>query len=101
MDNCAQQTSIRYNYLIHDDVHDPKGRHRHFYLSTMIKQTKGEIWIGLTGVAYAMHAEQIEEKADGSVTFIRLVEYKGNHRKERISTRKEHIVYISETLEVD
>jgi len=67
----------------------------------MIKQTKGEIWIGLTGVSYAMRAENIEEKADGSVTFIRLVDYKGSHRKERISTRKEHIVYISETLETD
>ncbi len=43
---------------------------------------------------------RIEEKPDGSVSFICLVEYKdGRHRKERISTRKEHIVYISETLE--
>lgn len=84
----------------HDDDHDPKGRHRHFYLLTMIKQTKGEMWIGLIGLGFAMHAEDFEEKPDGSVSFIRLVEYKdGRHRKERISTRKEHIVYISETLE--
>ncbi len=67
----------------------------------MIKQTKGEIWIGLAGVAYAMHAENIEEKADGSVTFLRLVEGRDGKRKERIDTRKEHIIYISETLETD
>jgi hypothetical protein len=67
----------------------------------MIKQTKGEIWIGLAGVAYAMHAENIEEKADGSVTFLRLVEGRDGKRKERIDTRKEHIIYISETLEAN
>jgi len=71
------------------------------FYENMIKQTKGEIWIGLTGVAYAMHAENIEEKADGSVTFLRLVEGREGKRKELITTRKEHIVYISETLEVD
>jgi hypothetical protein len=73
----------------------------------MIKQntkqndsSKGETWICLLGANRAMHAEDIEEKPDGSVSFICLVEYKdGRHRKERITTRKEHIVYISETLE--
>jgi hypothetical protein len=67
----------------------------------MIKQTKGEIWIGLAGVAYAMHAENIEEKADGSVTFLRLVEGRDGKRTELIKTRKEHIVFISETLETN
>jgi len=79
----------------------PKRSASSFLLKTMIKQTKGEIWIGLTGVAYAMHAEQIKEKADGSVTFLRLVEGRDGKRKELITTRKEHIVYISETLETD
>ena len=72
-----------------------------FYLhKNMIKNNKGETWICLLGANRAMRAEEIEEKPDGSVSFICLVEYKdGRHRKERISTRKEHIVYISETLE--
>jgi hypothetical protein len=71
------------------------------FLSPMIKQPKGETWICLVGVGFSMHVEgEIEEKPDGSVSFVRLVEYKdGRHRKERISTRKEHIVYTSETLE--
>ena len=71
------------------------------FILTMIKQTKGEIWIGLAGVSYAMRAENIEEKADGSVTFVRLVEGRDGKRKERIDTRKEHIVYISQTLEIE
>jgi len=47
-----------------------------------------------------MHARRnIEEKADGSVTFLRLVEGReASARKDRHP--KEHIVYISETLEV-
>jgi len=77
------------------------------FLSKMIKQTikkndnaKGEIWICLLGANRAMQAEDIEEKPDGSVSFICLVKYKdGRYRKERITTRKEHVVYISETLE--
>ena len=52
------------------------------------------------GANRAMQAEDIEEKPDGLVSFICLVKYKdGRYRKERITTRKEHIVYISETLE--
>jgi len=73
-----------------------------FFYKTMIKQTKGEVWVGLLGANFAMRAVEIEEKPDGSVTFVRLVEYKdGRSRKEKISTRKEHIVYISETLEAN
>lgn len=69
----------------------------------MIKQDKkGEIWIGLIGVGSPMNAEQIEEKPDGSVEFIRLVQWKdGYKRKELVKTRKEQIAYISETLEVE
>ena len=58
------------------------------FISLMIKQAKGEIWIGLAGVGYAMRAEEIEEKPDGSVTFVRLMEGRDGKRKERISTRK-------------
>ena len=65
----------------------------------MIKQVKGEIWIGLAGISYAMRAEEIEEKPDGTVTFVRLVEGRDGKRKERITTRKEHVIYTSETLE--
>jgi hypothetical protein len=67
-----------------------------------MKSKKGEIWIGLTGMSYAMCAEDIHEDPDGSVTFTRLVEEKGGgKRTERIKTRKEHIVFISETLETN
>jgi hypothetical protein len=68
----------------------------------MIKNNriKGEIWVGLEGIPFAVRAEDIREENDGKVTFIRLVESKdGSHRKERISTRKEHVLYVSETLE--
>jgi len=69
----------------------------------MIKKGKeGEIWIGLVGVSSAMHAQQIEEKPDGTVTFIRTVEWKdGYKRKELVKTRKENIAYMSETLELE
>jgi hypothetical protein len=70
----------------------------------MIKKqiTKGEIWIGLEGLPFAVRAENIVEEADGKVTFVRLVETKdGGHRKDRITTQKEHILYVSETLESD
>lgn len=68
----------------------------------MFKQEKGEIWVGLHGVGFAMHAEQKpEERPDGSVSFIRIVDYKGTKRKERVDTRKEHLIYLSETIEAD
>ena len=74
-----------------------------FFYKNMIKQPKGDTWICLLGVGFSMHVEgKIEEKPDGSFTFVRLVEYKdGRSRKEKISTRKEHVVYISETLEAN
>jgi hypothetical protein len=80
-----------------------KGRHRHFYINTKtMKSKKGEIWIGLTGMSYAMCAEDIHEDPDGSVTFTRLVEEKGGgKRTELIKTRKEHIIFISETLDTN
>ncbi len=63
---------------------------------------KGEIWVGLSGIPFPVRAENIAEEKDGKVTFIRFVESKdGSHRKEKISTRKEHILYVSETLETD
>jgi hypothetical protein len=66
-----------------------------------MKNKKGEIWVGLIGMGYAMCAEDIHEDPDGSVTFIRHVEEKGGgKRMERIKTRKEHIVFVAETLEV-
>jgi hypothetical protein len=66
----------------------------------MLKQSKGEIWIGLVGLPFPMRAEQIIEAKDGSVSFLRLVESKdGSSRKELIKTHKSQIVYISETLE--
>jgi len=66
------------------------------------KGKKGEIWIGLVGVNSPMNAEQIEEKPDGSVEFIRLVQWKGGYkRKEFVKTRKENIAYVSETLELE
>ena len=53
-------------------------------------------------MSYAMCAEDIHEDPDGSVTFTRLVEEKGGgKRTERIKTRKEHIIFISETLETN
>ena len=67
-----------------------------------MKSKKGEVWIGLIGMGYAMCAEDIHEDPDGSVTFTRHVEEKGGgKRTEMIKTRKEHIVFISETLESD
>ena len=72
-----------------------------FYPKNM-KSKKGEVWIGLIGMGYAMCAEEIHEDPDGSVTFTRHVEEKGGgKRTELIKTRKEHIVFISETLESD
>jgi hypothetical protein len=66
----------------------------------MLKQSKGEIWIGLVGLPFPMRADDIKEAKDGSVTFLRLVESKdGSSRKELIKTHKSQIVYISETLE--
>jgi hypothetical protein len=72
-------------------------------IKSMIKKGKeGEIWIGLVGISSPMHAEQIEEKPDGSIEFIRLVEWKdGYKRKELVKTRKENIAYVSETLELE
>jgi hypothetical protein len=65
-----------------------------------MKSKQGEIWIGLIGMGFAMCAQDIQEDPDGSITFTRLVEEKGGgKRKELIKTRKEHVVYISETLE--
>jgi hypothetical protein len=50
----------------------------------MIKKGKeGEIWIGLVGVSSPMNAEQIEEKPDGSVEFIRLVQWKDGYELHR------------------
>jgi len=72
-----------------------------FYPKNM-KSKKGEVWIGLIGMGYAMCAEDIHEDPDGSVTFTRHVEEKGGgKRTELIKTRKEHIVFIAETLESD
>jgi hypothetical protein len=79
-----------------------KGRHRHFLSQKTMKSKKGEIWIGLIGMGFAMCAQDIHEDPDGSVSFIRLVEEKGGgKRKELIKTRKENIVFISETLETN
>ena len=68
----------------------------------MLKQSKGEIWVGIVGLQFPMCIEgKIKEERDGSVSFIRVVESKdGSGRKERIDTRKEHIIYVSETIEV-
>jgi hypothetical protein len=67
----------------------------------MLKQSKGEIWVGLLGLPYAMKAQDIQEDGD-TVTFTRLVEAKdGSKRVERITTRKEYMIFTSETLEVD
>lgn len=72
-----------------------------FYPKNM-KSKKGEVWIGLIGMGYAMCAEDIHEDPDGSVTFTRHVEEKGGgKRTELIKTRKEHIVFVAETLESD
>ncbi len=60
----------------------------------------GEVWIGITGVPFPMRAEKIKEK-NGEITFLRLVDGKDGKRTERVTTQKEHVVYISETLEVE
>jgi hypothetical protein len=67
-----------------------------YFIMIKNNRIKGEIWVGLEGIPFAVRAEDIREENDGKVTFIRLV---GSHRKERISTRKEHVLYVSETLE--
>jgi hypothetical protein len=47
-----------------------------------------------------MRAENIQEK-DGEITFTRFVDSKDGKRTERITAQKQHVVYISETLEVE
>ncbi|HVM77186.1 MAG TPA: hypothetical protein VMU07_03485 [Candidatus Paceibacterota bacterium] len=57
----------------------------------------GEIWILLSGMNFPMHAEDLEEKGD-EVSFIRHVDGKDGKRTERITTQKQHIVYLAETI---
>ena len=64
------------------------------------RSKRGEIWIGLTGLPFPMRAENIKEK-NGDITFLRLVDGKDGKRTERVKTRKEHVIYISETLEAE
>jgi hypothetical protein len=60
----------------------------------------GEIWILLTGVSYPMRAEQIEEKGD-EISFLRFVDGKDGKRTEKITTQKQHLVYLAETIAAD
>ena len=70
------------------------------YRARNSRSKPGEIWIGLTGLPFPMHAENIEEKG-GEITFTRLVDSRDGKRTEKITAQKQHVVYISETLEVD
>jgi hypothetical protein len=60
----------------------------------------GEIWIGIAGVGFPMRAENIKEK-NGEITFTRLVDGKDGKRTEKVTTKKQHVIYMSETLEVE
>ena len=61
----------------------------------------GEIWVGLAGGNFPMRAENIKEGKNGEITFIRLVDGKDGKRTERVKTRKEHVIYVSETLKAE
>ena len=60
----------------------------------------GEVWIGLVGMTFPMRAENIKEK-NGEITFTRLVDGKDGKRTEKVTTKKQHVIYMSETLEAD
>jgi hypothetical protein len=60
----------------------------------------GEVWIGLVGMTFPMRAENIKEK-NGELTFTRLVDGKDGKRTEKVTTKKQHVIYMSETLEAD
>lgn len=70
------------------------------YRQRNARSKPGEVWIGLTGLPFPMRAENIQEK-DGEITFTRFVDSKDGKRTERITAQKQHVVYISETLEVE
>jgi hypothetical protein len=62
------------------------------------RSKKGEVWIGLLGMTFPMRAENIKEK-NGDIIFTRLVDGKDGKRTEKVTTKKQHVIYMSETLE--
>jgi len=62
------------------------------------RSKRGEIWIGLAGATFPMRAENIKEAKNGDITFLRLVDGKDGKRTEQVKTRKEHVIYVSETI---
>jgi len=51
-------------------------------------------------MTFPMRAENIKEK-NGELTFTRLVDGKDGKRTERVTTKKQHVIYMSETLEAE
>ena len=70
------------------------------YRARNLRSKAGEVWINIVGVPFPMRAENIEEK-DGEIIFIRPVDGKDGKRTERITTQKQNIIYMSETLSAD
>ena len=65
------------------------------------RQRVGEIWIQLSGMGYAIQAQNLEDDGD-KVTFTRYVEGKdGSKRTDRITAAKQHVIFIAETIEAD